>query len=60
MTVAGLNVDTPTNTLGLGLGVDQLLTEVVPVLIGGSLLDNNLLVVVTKLVNDVLELFGKL
>lgn len=46
--------------LGLGLGVDQLLAEVVIVLIGRGLLDDDLLVVVRELVDDVLVLLGEL
>lgn len=49
-----------THALALGSGVDKLLTEVIPVLVGRGLVDNNLLVVVAQLVNDVLVLLGKL
>lgn len=49
-----------TNSLALGGGVDELLAEVVPVLVVGSLLDDNLLVVVAELVDDVLVLLGEL
>ena len=49
-----------TYALALGSGVDKLLTEVIPVLVGRGLVDNDLLVVVAQLVNDVLVLLGKL
>lgn len=44
----------------LGSGVDELLAEALPVLVGRGLLDDNLLVVVRQLVDDVLELLGEL
>jgi hypothetical protein len=49
-----------TYTPGLGRSVDELLAEVVPVLVPGSLLDDNLLVVVRELEDDVLVLLGEL
>ena len=44
----------------LGGGVDELLTELFPVLVLGGVLDNNLLVVVGELVDDVLVLLVEL
>lgn len=49
-----------TNSLGLGGGVDELLAEVLPVLVVGGILDDNLLEVVAELVDDVLVLLGEL
>src|SRR3569833_2384937 len=46
--------------LVLGGGRDQLLAEVLPVLIGRGLLDDDLLVVVCQLEDDVLVLLGQL
>jgi hypothetical protein len=45
---------------GLGGGVDELLTEVVPVLVLRSLLNDNLLEVIRELVDDVLVLLVQL
>lgn len=47
-------------TLALGCGRDKLLTEVIPVTIFAGFLDNDLLVVVRKLVDDVLDLLIEL
>ena len=49
-----------TYRLALRGSVDQPLTECLPVIVGWSLVDNNLLVVVWQLVDDVLVLLRKL
>lgn len=49
-----------THRFALGSGVDELLTESLPILILRGLLDNNLLVVVRKLVDDELVLLVEL
>lgn len=46
--------------LVLGGSIDEFLTEVLPVLIGRSFLDNDLLIVVGQLEDDVLVLLGQL
>ncbi len=43
-----------------GLGVDDLLLEVLPVRVGAALLDDDLLVVVRELVDDILEALAQL
>lgn len=49
-----------TNSAALGGGVDKLLAELLPVLVIGSLLNDDLLVVVAELVDDVLVLLVEL
>lgn len=49
-----------TNRPALGLGVDELLAERLPVIVGRGVLDDDLLVVIGELVDDVLQLLGEL
>jgi len=49
-----------TYVLVLGLGVDELLAEVLPVVVARGFVDDDLLVVVRELVDDVLVLLAEL